>query len=76
MNTIQIYLDKKHTPERISEVKKLFLLVFDRTEKTYYNTVKKNSKKVKYEYLEFFAKELECEVKQITNQPNPQIKKL
>ena len=71
MKTIQNYLDKKHTPERIAEVKKLFMLVFDRSEKTYYNTVQKVSKKVKYEYLEFFAKELQCEVKQITNQPTP-----
>lgn len=69
--TLQTFLDKNVTPDRIKEVKKLFLETFKKTEKTYYNNV--NAYPMKLKYLPFFANVLSTEKKylvdDILNQP-------
>ena len=78
MEKFQKFLAKNYTSDKVLEVKKMFLETFQRTEKTYYNTLDKPPDEVKPKYLQFFAKALNCKIDDILNQPNtkPQIKKI
>ena len=71
MEKFQKFLAKNYPSDKVAEVKKLFLETFQRTEKTFYNTIDKPPDEVKPKYLQFFAKALNCKVDDILNQPIP-----